>query len=408
MTEGVKPSSSHDLELDQKDMTRLRMLECIREAGAISRTDIATALRTSPATVTATTADLKSAGLIEEFEGEVSGKSTRGRPRVLLRIRGDSHLIAGLKVARETLSVVIHDFRGDEITQYETPLDQAQMPPEALVLAIKDAVSAACAQIDASIGDLSGISISVAGHVDAPANFVHWSSSLVGRNIKLGPVFARLLPCPAFIENDANLVAKAEQLFGEGRGVDNFLVVTIEHGVGLGIVLNGALHRGKRGCGAEFGHTKVQLDGALCQCGQRGCLEAYVGDYALIREVNFAGSGAPPKRLDDILSDAAAGDPIAVAVLERAGQIFGMGLSNLINLFDPERIILSGTQTRFDHLHSEAVMERIRRGVINVDAPLPEIRVHHWGDLMWAKGAAAYGIEQVSILQVKELGYHAA
>lgn len=409
MTEPQKSPTRPALKLDQKDITRLRILECIRNAITISRTDIASKLQTSPATVTAATSDLISAGMIQEFEGETQGKdSRRGRPRVLLRLKPEAHLIAGLKVAREMISVVVQDFQGDEVTQHEMTLKHVQMAPDELALEIKRAVSAACRVIGKSITDLSGISVSIAGHVDATANFVHWSSSIIGRNIELGPIFARHFPCPAFIENDANLVAKAEQLFGEGRGIDNFLVVTIEHGVGLGIVLNGELYRGKRGCGAEFGHTKVQLDGALCQCGQRGCLEAYVGDYALIREINVAGSGAPSRRLDDIFSDAARGDAHAVAVLERAGQMFGMGLSNLINLFDPERIILSGTQTRFDHLHTDAVMERIRRGVVNVDAPLPEIRVHHWGDLMWAKGAAAYGLEQVSMLQVKDLARHAA
>jgi len=409
MTESRTTPSSQTLKLDQKDNTRLRILECIRDARTISRTDIAAQLSTSPATVTAATSNLMAAGMIEEFEGEASGTGARrGRPRVLLRLKEDAHLIAGLKIARSAVSVVIHDFQGGEVAQHEMPLKQVQMQPEELVLEIRRAVSVACENVGKSIKDISGISVSIAGHVDATANFVHWSSSLVGRNIELGPYLARHLPCPTFIENDANLVAKAEQLFGEGRGIDNFLVVTIEHGVGLGIVLNGELYRGKRGIGAEFGHTKVQLDGALCQCGQRGCLEAYVGDYALIREINVAGSGTPSKQLDDIFNDAANGDARAVAVLERAGQMFGMGLSNLINLFDPELIILSGTQARFDHLHSEAVMERIRRGVINVDAPLPEIRVHRWGDLMWAKGAAAYGLEQVSILQVKELARHAA
>ncbi len=76
----------------------------------------------------------------------------------------------------------------------------------------------------------------------------------------------------------------AELYFGEGKGIEDFLVVTVEAGVGLGIVLGGRIYRGTRGCGAEFGHMKVQIDGALCRCGQRGCLEAYVADYALLRE----------------------------------------------------------------------------------------------------------------------------
>ena len=83
--------------------------------------------------------------------------------------------------------------------------------------------------------------------------------------------------------------------------------------------------------------------------------------------------------------------------------MFGLGLSNLINLFDPERIILSGAGHRIAHLHSDTVLAQVQRNVVKVDAPLPDIRVHHWDDLMWARGAAAMGIEQVSALKVKEL-----
>ncbi|WP_171241224.1 ROK family transcriptional regulator [Ruegeria sp. HKCCA5491] len=394
---------------DQRNITRLRVLEHIRTRGPISRIDIASALQTSPATVTAATADLISAGLIKEIETEQQSKSAkRGRPRVLLQLNGGSYLVAGLKVARHMISVILVDFEGNEVTSYKHPLDDARMTPTAFVATIRKAMDQACAQINETIDTLSGVSIGIAGLVDAERNFVHWSSSLTERNVDFSQFLETELPCPAFIENDANLVAKAEQLFGLGKGLKNFLVVTIEHGVGLGIVLDGKLYRGERGCGAEFGHTKVQLDGALCQCGQRGCLEAYVGDYALIREATVADQSTGTETVTEIHKNARSGDQRAKSVLARAGQMFGLGISNLINLFDPERIILSGAQMDLEHLYSDEVMTRIRSGVVNVDTPLPEIKVHHWGDLMWAKGAAAYGIEQVSILKVKELATHAS
>jgi len=395
--------------MDQRNVTRLRVLEHIRRTGSISRIDIANALQTSPATITAATADLISAGLIKEIEGEQQSKSAkRGRPRVLLQLDGASYLVAGIKVARHMISVILVDFDGAEIASYKHPLDDARMTPGDFLKAIRTALEKACAQIGRTLATLSGVSIGIAGLVDASRNFVHWSSSITDRNVDFSDLLASELPCPAFIENDANLVAKAEQLFGLGKGLKNFLVVTIEHGVGLGIVLDGKLYRGERGCGAEFGHIKVQLDGALCQCGQRGCLEAYVGDYALLREVTVADEGKGATTVADIHQSAKSGDERAISVLARAGQMFGLGLSNLINLFDPECIILSGAQMGLEHLYSEEVMTRIRSGVVNVDTPLPEIKTHHWGDLMWARGAAAYGIEQISILKVKELVAHAS
>lgn len=394
--------------MDKRNVTRLRVLEHIRTKGSISRIDIANALQTSPATVTAATADLISAGLIKEIESEPQSISAkRGRPRVLLQLDGRSYLVAGLKIARHMISVILVDFEGNEITSYNHSLDNARMAPDLFVATIRNALEQACARINGTLENLSGVSIGIAGLVNAEKNFVHWSSSITERNIDFSALLRAELPCPAFIENDANLVAKAEQLFGLGKGLKNFLVVTIEHGVGLGIVLDGKLYRGERGCGAEFGHIKVQLDGALCQCGQRGCLEAYVGDYALLREVTVADQSKGTDTVADIHESARSGNERAISVLARAGQMFGLGISNLINLFDPECIILSGAQMGLEHLYSDEVMTRIRSGVVNVDTPLPEIKVHHWGDLMWAKGAAAYGIEQVSILKVKELAANA-
>ncbi len=395
--------------LGARAVTRLRVLNCIREAGEVSRTDIAAELRLSPATVTFVTSGLMSGALIEEVTGQdTPDTARRGRPRVALRLTRGNHHVAGIKVGRSAVTVLILDFDGTEVASAEFPLARSQMEPDELVTMIRAAVEDTCRDLPGEIDRLAGIAIGLSGQIDASARFVHWSSSLTRRNVDLGALLMAHLPCAAFVENDANLVAKAEHLFGEARGLSNFLVVTVEHGVGLGIVLDGKLYRGERGCGAEFGHTKVELNGAACQCGQSGCLEAYVGSYALLREAaEILGNGASPTVR--ALADAAVGGNVrAQAVLDRAGDMFGMGLANLINLFDPERIILSGAQHRIAHLHSDRVLAQLADSVVTVDAPLPDLRVHHWGNEMWARGAAALGIERVSALKVKELGKDAA
>lgn len=407
--EKVLRNGNNPTVIDQRNATRLRVLEQIRTSGQISRIDIAASLQTSPATVTSATADLMAAGLIHETAGEASPDAAkRGRPRVLLELNANSNIIAGVKVARDVIMVMLVDFQGNELAQTQFRLTEPRMSAETLVVTIGRAVNEACETLGKTIADVSGIAIGLAGQVVAEQNFIYWSSSITENNVDLDPILSQQLPCPAFVENDANLVAKGEQLFGLGQGLQNFLVITIEHGVGLGIVLGGALYRGERGCGAEFGHTKVQLDGALCQCGQRGCLEAYVSDYALMREAVIAMQDDKPSSVADIRKSAEDGNPSAIAVLERASRMFGMGVSNLVNLFDPERIILSGRTSSIEHLCSEQVKEHIRNNVVQVDAPTPEILAHDWGGLMWAKGAAAYGIEQVSVLQVLEMNAHGA
>lgn len=395
--------------LDQTDATRLRILDAIRASTGIARKEIAEHAGTSPATVTAVTAGLLDAGLIEEVPVDAaSGNGRRGRPRVMLRLRAGACHVAGIKVSRKAMSVLIVDFAGTERVAHDMALSASRMSRDGFVAAIRQAVAQACAKADLSETHLAGITIGLAGYIDSARKHVHWSSSLEQRNLDLEPFVENNLPYPVFLENDANLVAKAEQVYGEGRDVENFLVVTIEHGVGLGIILGGDLYTGVRGCGAEFGHMKVQLDGALCQCGQRGCLEAYVGDYALLREASLGDPANQPDTVADIMTRAMTGDRLSQTVLDRAGQMFALGMANLINLFDPQRIVLAGAQIQFEHLHTDRVMDRIRNSVTQVDAPLPDIRVHAWGDLMWARGAAAHAIEQVSIRHIKALKSRAA
>ncbi|WP_368484069.1 ROK family protein [Phaeobacter sp. HF9A] len=393
---------------DQRENGRQQILDVIRTTESIARIDIAKATGMSPATVTSITAELLSAGLIEEVAPDASAESRRGRPRVALRICGKARLIAGIKVSHHLISAVLTDFVGEELASHEMPLSQGRMPVQDLCTQILRTLEIACQKGNLSINDLSGVGVGIAGMVDAERNFVYWSSSLDERNVSLGDALAQVLPCPVFLDNDANLVAKAEHLFGEGRTCENFIVITIEHGVGMGIVIDGKIYRGSRGCGAELGHTKVHLEGALCQCGQRGCLEAYVGDYALLREANLSSGGARHATLASLFEAAQNGDAVARSILDRARRMFAMGLANVVNIFDPSKIILAGARLSFDHLYSDKVIEEMRHWVVQVDAPLPEVIVHDWGDLMWAKGAAAYGIEEVTTQTVKELANAAA
>lgn len=391
-------------DLDARDATRLRVFQCIRAAGEISRTDIAQALDSSPATVTAACGALLEAGLIREVRGAPAESVQRGRPRVMLQVNADAFVIAGVKIARYAILVMIVDFTGAETATYSSPLAASRMPADTLASEVRRAVEEACAEHDLDLASIAGVAVGLPGFVNGATGFMHWSSSVIERNVDFNPLFRAHLPCPTFLDNDANLVAKAEHLFGAGRGLKDFLVVTIEHGVGMGIFLDGELYRGERGCGAEFGHMKVQIEGAVCQCGQRGCLEAYVGDYALVRDTSTGRQSDASKSIPDILEAARAGDTLAQEVLKRASQILGVALANLVNLFDPEHIVIARSRPPFDDPYTQAMFTSLERNTVQVDAPLPGITVRNLDQTMWAKGAAAHGIEMVSILKIRERG----
>ena len=393
--------------------TRALILDTIRRAKRIARIDLAQSTQISQATVTTVTADLIKQGLIEEVaRDDKPGETRRGRPRVDLQLRADAHLVAGLKVADTTFSVVLANFEGTVLEEYEHPRPAPHVPLKVFIDQVKHALDQTVARADLSLSDLSAVGVGIAGWVAAKQGLVHWSPYFDEQNLRLGDLLQEALALPVFLDNDANLVALAEKYLGDADQCANFIVVTIESGVGMGIVIDNEIYRGARGCGAEFGHTKVQLDGALCRCGQRGCLEAYVADYALLREAALHpalfGDASPDACIQNLLAAARAGEPTAQSIVTRSSRIFAMGLANLVNLFDPELIILSGERMTFDHLYANDVMEMIKSSIVQVGANPPEIVIHKWGGFMWARGAAAFALVGVADIALRNGADHAA
>jgi predicted NBD/HSP70 family sugar kinase len=383
-----------------RSQNRRAILAAIRRLGRTARVDIARETGISAATVTSITADLVGRGLVEEVVDEEARPvgAIRGRPRVLLRIRPDAFLVGGAKISEDHITVTLMDFEGTESQHHVIEARLIEKTPLEVVAHLRRATEEALAETGRGIGDLSCLGVGLPGFVESARGQVYWSPCFRARDVPFGDMLEAAFPFPVFLDNDANLAALAEQWFGYGRGVADFLVVTIEQGVGMGIVLDHRLFRGTRGIGAEFGHVKVERDGALCRCGQRGCLEAYVADYALLREASMAlDPGGPPieprAALDALFKAAKAGDPTALSIFRRAGRMFSLGLANLINIFDPELIIFSGEQMRYDFLYGAHVLEQMRDNAVAVDRPAPRVRVHKWGDRLWAMGAAALAID---------------
>ncbi|MBO9473421.1 ROK family transcriptional regulator [Shimia sp. R10_1] len=397
------------MSVNQREIGRRILLGEIRRHQRIPRINLSEITGISRATVTTITAELLREGLIEEVASESADKDARrGRPKVDLKIRGAARLVAGAKISNRTISLVLLDFEGNHLADHEAELAHGVFAAEDLAQELAVLVEALAQKIGRALKDVAALGLGIAGIVDAPRGFVHWSPSLAARNVEFGTVLEAALGIPAFLDNDANLVAMAEKSFGLGQGHSDFIVVTIESGVGMGIVINDEIYRGTRGCGAEFGHTKVQLEGALCRCGQRGCLEAYVADYALMREAMIATGEMAERQVGDILSAAKEGDEVSASIVERAGRMFAMGLANLVNIFDPELIILAGEQMQSSHLYAEEVIDAMRKLIVQIDKAPPEVVIHKWGNLMWARGAAAYALENVSESALQGMTDHVA
>lgn len=381
---------------------RQQVFERVRASGLIPRVQLAKDLGVSPASVTTITQELIEAGLIEEVAAPREGDAGRGRPAVALGVRAEAHFVAGMKLSDREHTAVIVDFAGNLIADDVIPRKPGPMTLAELLTALETLLNRVCAKAGIAKAALSAMGLGVPGFVDCVDGMVYWSSVLIERAVPLASVAQARLGLPVTIDNDANLVTLAELWFGAGRGLSDFAVVTIEHGVGMGYVLNHRMFRGAHRLGMELGHTKVQLDGALCRCGQRGCLEAYVADYALAREAITALNWEHKEGqsisvvLESLYDHAKAGNGAARSIFRRAGRYLAVGLSNVINLFDPALIILSGERMRYDYLYAAETLAEMENLAIVTGRPRPPIEIHAWGDLLWAHGAAALALAVVS------------
>lgn len=386
------------------DTPRKRILDCVRRNGAISRIDIAEELGISPATITVLSADLMESGLCQDAAETVAAPNKRGRPKTLLQLNPDAVYACGVKVSLHQISVSITDFCGGVVHSHTQPVRLKGESAQEIANVCAELVTSSVAAAGIDESRLTGVGIGVPGFISYPDGIVYWSPVFGnggGGGVSFKTLMAERLDFDVLVDNDANLATVAEHWFGYGRGMDDFVVVTVEHGVGMGMYANGRLVRGMRGFSGEFGHTKIQLDGALCRCGQRGCIEAYVADYAIARD---AAIFEPACDLDDpvavqlmvekLLTRAGEGDATAAALVSRAGQRLGVAISNIVNIFNPPLVIISGERAGYaDSVFFEALRESLGKYQLIAELQQPRLEVHRWGDDVWARGAAALVLE---------------
>ncbi|MBI4368177.1 MAG: ROK family protein [Candidatus Omnitrophica bacterium] len=218
-----------------------------------------------------------------------------------------------------------------------------------------------------------GIGVAVPGAIDSQRSMILKSPNLPSwEHFSIAPVLKRVFHVPVFVENDANAAALGERYFGSGRGVGNFLYVTVSTGIGSGIVANGELLRGEGGSAGEIGHMTIVPNGIHCDCGKRGCLEAYASGTAIGKAVQRAiRKGAKPAyfkkmRLSNITGQtvteaARAGDQLAIQARQKAADFLGIGLANVINLLNPRCLILGGGVMEHVEHFWEPMMKAVRR-----------------------------------------------
>lgn len=335
--------TSRDLRLNNRSLV-LREIVRSRE---VTRAGLAAAVGRSAATVTNVVSDLVREGLVEEL-GQVPSEG--GRPIARLGLRADGAYLLGVDVGEKGVAVELFDLRLERLDREFREGGTRQADPCQVARALTEAVSAVRQRNPQAEARLVGLGLGLPGIVEDP------DGSHEGGGVVL---HARSLDWPAiriddlidapglevFADNGAKTLATAEMWFGAARGVSHAAVALLGRGVGMGLVADGELLRGSASSAGEWGHTKVDPGGRVCRCGGRGCLETYLGADALLDR--WRESGAEPEgngwRAVTALVDAAeAGDPAATAVVDEAVGVLALAFANLVNLLNPQQIIVGG------------------------------------------------------------------
>lgn len=379
-----------------RDLNQSIVFNMIVERGSISRTELAKQSGLPAATITRIVGNFLSAGLVSEVSSE---ESSGGRRPVLLSINPSAGYIVGVKLREDSMTVAICDLNCTIIhTLEENTLANADTLPHRVVEAIAEAVKRCLSEAGISVRKVLGIGVGLSGLIDSSRGICRYSAILNWRDVELGPALEFKLRLPVRVDNDVNTLAVAERYFGAGRDAANFLLVTVGRGVGLGIVVGGEIYRGSHGGAGEFGHMTVDTsaDAPLCNCGKRGCLEAIASDYGILR----AATGIDPGHhvedtIGTLIDRARMGDANTQAIFTRAGNALGVAVANLINIFDPARVLLGGEGMRAGELILGPLRNTMPQHIFgrsNADIALDTLQTN---EANWARGAASLVLHEV-------------
>ena len=337
-------TATHRTTRDLRRGNRATVLRRLYFDGPVSRLDLAASTGLSPATVGNVISELiRDRVVIETGQLDSDG----GRPAVLVTVNPAHAGVIGVDVGETGAAIELFDLTLHKLGAVEKPLRLPRESPGSLVALIAKGVDELIREAGIPVRHLLGIGVGVPGVVVHDGEeYVH-APSLGWDKIPLLQLMAAALPAPVMLDNGAKTMGRAELWFGACRDARHLAVVLLGTGVGAALFNDGALYRGSTSSAGEWGHTSVMVGGRQCRCGASGCLEAYVGAEAILER--WAQRTRKPlrdkkdqqRRMQDLL-DAARSSKPAAEVLDETAEFIGAGVANLVNLFNPECIVIGG------------------------------------------------------------------
>lgn len=347
------------IDTSRQDNT-LAVIRTLREQGPVARIDLGALNGISSATVTSISAELLQQGLIAEQPPETPRPSGRGRPKTLIQLAPEAACVVCVKLSINEIQVVVGDFAGQVRHSEHHSVSTLTLTADGLAALLEEKISAVCAQQLKGFQRLAGICLAVQGVVSSQNGTIIWSPALSFRHAPISAQLAKRFNCSVLLENDANCIASLLAAQPAYADCPNLVVIMLGYGIGMSVLINGVPFLGANGSAAEFGHSKYQPDGALCACGRRGCIEAYASDYALYRAAADhlalpTGDSAHPseQQMQALTQLALQGDALAQRIYAEAGRALGYGIANVLALFNPDMVLITGSGVRgFDAMQA--------------------------------------------------------
>lgn len=371
-----------------KEMNRSLALDLVRFHGPLSRTQIAQESGLNKATITALINELLAEGYVKEVG---RGHSYAGRRPVLLAFEASAGYVLGIDIGVSHIHFALTDLSA------RTMVDgQVAMPDNSQVSTVLDVCVQAIDECVRKVHDadlkLRGVGVAVPGLVDYQTGTVLNAPNLGWRDIPLRSLLEDRLRLPVFVDNEANVGALAEKLFGQAKTLSDFIYISAGMGIGTGIVMNGQLLRGVSGIAGEYGHTVIDLQGPKCRCGNRGCLEVYASVRALLERYEKATGRA----VDFHTFRAAflAGDEAARECVQGVASYLAIGILHMLHALNPSAIILGNELGMISDWLIPPIVQFLQARSLTATHAAIDVRASALGYDSGIIGAAALAIDQ--------------
>ena len=379
----------------------------------ISRVELAQKTALSTTTITNLTAELLEQGIIVEVEGEPRHERRKvGRPRKLLRIVPHARYAVGVHIGIGVFRVAVTNLRAEIICNNMERFDLAT-PAEVVLNSICDLIDKTLLQSGVDRERVIGVGVGASGLVNHATGVNVLAPSLNWHNLDIKAPLEARLSLPVCVENNVRTMALAEAFFGAGRGVDVLAFVYGRTGVGAGFVVNGRLFRGSEAGAGEIGHTiVVPRGGDECSCGNRGCLETLVSEKVLIKQAHKLASENPnsiladhlrqeslSRPIDNIFLAAREGDQLARQMIEERAYYLGIALANLVNVLNPQLILLGGMFAEGYDLFQPTAEETMRSAAFAGMGEKVQLKTTSFGWRAGVLGGASLALTTLFYLQ---------